>query len=53
VACGDGLNDIDMLHWAGLGVAMAQGAPAVREAGDLVVDQEEIGGLFERLAAAP
>jgi hydroxymethylpyrimidine pyrophosphatase-like HAD family hydrolase len=32
VACGDGLNDIDMLRWAGLGVAIAQGAPAVRAA---------------------
>jgi len=53
VACGDGLNDIDMLRWAGLGVAMAQAAPAVREAGDLVVAQDELGGLLERLAAAP
>ena len=53
VACGDGLNDIDMLRWAGLGVAMAQAAPAVLEAADLVVAQDELGGLFERLAAAP
>ncbi len=53
VACGDGLNDIDMLRWAGLGVAMAQAAPAVLEAADLVVGQDELGGLFERLAAAP
>ena len=53
VACGDGLNDIDMLRWAGLGVAMAQAAPAVREAAGLVVAQDALGGLFERLAAAP
>jgi Cof subfamily protein (haloacid dehalogenase superfamily) len=53
VACGDGLNDIDMLRWAGLGVAMAQAAPAVREAAGLVVAQGELGGLLERLAAAP
>lgn len=53
VACGDGLNDVDMLRWAGLGVAMAQATPAVREVADLVVAQDELGGLFARLAAAP
>lgn len=36
VAIGDGHNDIDMLKFVGLGVAMANGAPKVREAADVV-----------------
>ena len=53
VACGDGLNDLDMIAWAGLGVAMAEAAPAVREAAGLVVEREALGDLFCRLAEAP
>ena len=30
VACGDGWNDIDMMQWAGLGVAVAEAADDVR-----------------------
>jgi len=52
VACGDGLNDVDMLRWAGLGVAMGQAAPAVKEAADLVIDQADLGRFFMRLAEA-
>jgi Cof subfamily protein (haloacid dehalogenase superfamily) len=53
VACGDGLNDIDMIAWAGLGVAMSEAAVAVREAAGLVVEREALGDLFCRLADAP
>ena len=53
VACGDGLNDLDMLEWAGFAVAMAEADPRVKEAADLVLPQVEIGGLLERLAALP
>ena len=53
VACGDGLNDVDMLRWAALGVAIAEGAEGAREAADLVVSRAELGELFERLAVAP
>ena len=53
VACGDGLNDLDMLRWAGLGVAMAEGGEAVRREADLVVPRDELGDLFVRLAAEP
>lgn len=35
-AFGDGTNDLTMLQRAGIGVAMANGAPAVREAADLI-----------------
>jgi Cof subfamily protein (haloacid dehalogenase superfamily) len=50
VACGDGHNDIDMLRWAGLGVAMAEAAPEVRAAAGLVVPHEELPGLLVRLS---
>ena len=36
VACGDGHNDVDMLRWAGLGVAVAEAAPDVQAAADVV-----------------
>lgn len=51
VACGDGLNDIDMLRWAGLGVAMLEAVAEVRAAADLVVPRDRLGDLFGRLAA--
>jgi Cof subfamily protein (haloacid dehalogenase superfamily) len=53
VACGDAQNDLDMLRWAGLGVAVAEGEPEVRAAADLVLERAQLPGLFERLAAAP
>lgn len=53
VACGDGLNDIDMLEWAALGVAMAEGAQRTRQVAQLVVPRAQLVELFERLAAAP
>jgi Cof subfamily protein (haloacid dehalogenase superfamily) len=52
VACGDSFNDIDMLTWASLGVAMAEGPGEVLAAADLVVPRAELGLLFEQLAAA-
>jgi Cof subfamily protein (haloacid dehalogenase superfamily) len=51
VACGDGDNDVDMLRWAGLGVAMAEASPEVRAAADLVVPRAELAEFFLRLAA--
>ena len=53
VTCGDGHNDIDMLRWAGLGVAMAEAVPKVRAAADLVVPRGELPGLLVRLSEAP
>lgn len=52
VTCGDGHNDIDMLRWAGLGVAMAEAAPDVRSAADLVVAHEGLPDLLVRLSEA-
>jgi hypothetical protein len=53
VACGDAQNDLDMLRWAGLGVAMAEAAPEVRAAADLVVPRAGLPTLLAKLAAAP
>ncbi len=36
VAFGDSHNDVPMLHWAGLGVAMPHGLAEAREAADLI-----------------
>ncbi len=52
VACGDSFNDVDMLHWATLGVAVAEAPGAVLAEADLVVPRAELGILFEQLAAA-
>jgi HAD superfamily hydrolase (TIGR01484 family) len=38
LAIGDGRNDIEMLGWAGRGVAMGQSVDAVKEAADFVTD---------------
>ena len=35
-AFGDGLNDLDMIEWAGTGFVMANGAPAMLEAADVI-----------------
>ncbi|MFA4965757.1 MAG: Cof-type HAD-IIB family hydrolase [Thermoleophilia bacterium] len=53
VACGDGGNDVDMLRWAGLGVAMAEAAPEVRAVAGLVVPRAGLAALLERLSTAP
>lgn len=36
IAFGDGHNDIEMLKWAGLGIAMSNGHPAAKAAADIV-----------------
>ena len=45
LAFGDGANDIEMLRWAGTGVAMGNAADIVKQAADMVtldVDNEGI-----------
>ena len=53
VACGDGLNDLDMLRWADLGVAVAEGDEEVRAVADLVVPRAGLPDLFRRLGELP
>ena len=38
MAFGDNFNDIDMIRYAGLGVAMGNAADEVKEAADIVTD---------------
>ncbi len=50
VTLGDGMNDIDMLGWAGLGVAVEEAAAPVRAAADLVVSRAGVPALLRDLA---
>jgi hydroxymethylpyrimidine pyrophosphatase-like HAD family hydrolase len=45
LAIGDGHNDIEMLRWAGRGVAVAQAPPEVRAAADAVTAAAEDDGV--------
>jgi Cof subfamily protein (haloacid dehalogenase superfamily) len=50
VTFGDGMNDVDMLRWAGLGVAVAEAAQPVRDAADVVVPRAEVPAFLRALA---
>ena len=45
IACGDGLNDLPMLRYAGVGVAMGNAQPAVKAAADVVTLSNDEDGL--------
>ncbi len=47
ICCGDGFNDISMLQYAGLGVAMANAADQVRASADYVAPHCDEDGLVE------
>jgi Cof subfamily protein (haloacid dehalogenase superfamily) len=52
VAFGDALNDVEMLRWAGHGVAMADAAPVVQDAADETTvsnDEDGVARVIERL----
>ena len=54
IACGDGFNDISMLQYAGLGVAMSNAKDPVKEAADYVTlsnDEDGIAHLLKKLNA--
>jgi hypothetical protein len=51
VTLGDGMNDVDMLEWAGLGVAVEEAAGPVRAAADIVVPRAGVPALLRDLAA--
>ena len=44
-AFGDGLNDVDMLRWAGVGFAMSNAAPLVHAAADRIAPSNEDDGV--------
>ncbi|MGW9157307.1 HAD family hydrolase [Microbacterium sp. NPDC055665] len=52
VAFGDALNDVEMLRWAGRGVAMAHAEPVVQAAADETTasnDDDGVAQVIERL----
>lgn len=49
LAIGDGRNDVEMLRWAGRGVAMGQAVDVVREAADAVTDGVDDDGAAREL----
>ena len=50
IAFGDGLNDIEMLQGAGLGVAMGNGHPTAKAAADRVAPALHLDGIATMLA---
>ncbi|HLK58916.1 MAG TPA: Cof-type HAD-IIB family hydrolase [Chthonomonadaceae bacterium] len=45
VAIGDHINDMEMLEWAGIGVAMGNALPEVKEIADWVTDRYDEDGV--------
>ena len=45
IACGDGFNDLSMIRYAGLGVAMENAQPVVREAADFITLSNDEDGV--------
>lgn len=55
-AFGDQRNDVEMLAWAGLGVAMANACDEAKDAADVVADSNDadgVAGMLERWLGAP
>lgn len=47
ICCGDGYNDISMIRYAGLGVAMANAQSAVKEAADYITASNDEDGIVQ------
>lgn len=47
ICCGDGFNDISMIRYAGLGVAMGNAQAAVKDAADYITGTNDEDGLVE------
>lgn len=45
IACGDGYNDVSMIEYAGLGVAMENAQDAVKEAADYITSSNDEDGV--------
>ena len=46
VCCGDGFNDLSMIQFAGLGVAMANAQPMVLERADYITKSNDEDGVL-------
>lgn len=54
IAIGDNLNDLDMLEWAGLGVAMGNAVPEAKAVADVVTghcDEDGVAQFLEQILA--
>jgi len=49
IACGDGFNDVAMIKYAGLGVAMDNAVPEVKAVADYVTKSNDDNGIVEVL----
>ncbi len=49
MAIGDNANDVGMLKWAGIGVAMGNASPTVRAAADYVTDHHDADGAAKAI----
>jgi hydroxymethylpyrimidine pyrophosphatase-like HAD family hydrolase len=49
IAFGDGPNDIDMLEYAGTGIAMGNAGELTKSAADVVTEPIEQGGIYNEL----
>jgi len=49
MAVGDSFNDLEMIKWAGLGVAMGNAVPVVKAAADYITKSNEEEGVAEAL----
>ena len=47
IACGDGYNDISMIEFAGLGVAMANAKPQLKEVADYITLSNDDDGIVK------
>ena len=47
ICCGDGFNDISMIEFAGVGVAMANAQPVVKEAADFITYSNDEDGIVK------
>ena len=45
IAIGDGFNDLSMIQYAGLGIAMANAQPIVRENADFITLSNDEDGV--------
>ncbi|MNW12292.1 Sugar phosphatase YidA [compost metagenome] len=48
-ACGDSLNDLEMLRAAGLGIAMGNAQEAVKQSADAVTGTNEEDGVAQAI----
>ena len=56
IACGDGYNDVSMLKFAGLSVAMANASEDIRQLADVVTlsnDNDGVGQIVEDYVLTP